>query len=116
VMDTRLKLSFGTAVKFVDAKHWGHTGAMAAATVAAFLLTPPSSLFVKNISSQSMWSSLQKQLLPPAGKPWFGVDIAGLSAKAMHRSDSPAPATSPITTGTITGTIPVQAAPAKTAP
>jgi membrane-bound metal-dependent hydrolase YbcI (DUF457 family) len=100
VMDTRLKLSFGTAVKFVDAKHWGHTGAMAAATVLAFLVTPPSSLFVKNISSQAMWASLQKQLLPPAGKPWFGVDVAALSGKYMHRSDVAAPTpTSPISTG-----------------
>jgi membrane-bound metal-dependent hydrolase YbcI (DUF457 family) len=113
VMDTRLKLSFGTAVKLVDRKHWGHTGAMAAATVAAFLATPPSSLFVKNISSQSMWASLQKQLLPPAGKPWFGVDMAGMSAKAMpktlQRSDVAAPATSPIATGSVSQ----PAAPAK---
>jgi membrane-bound metal-dependent hydrolase YbcI (DUF457 family) len=101
VMDTRLKLSFGTAVKLLDRKHLGHTGAMAVATVAAFLVTPPSSIFVKNISSQSMWASLQKQLLPPAGKPWFGVDIAGLSSKAMHRSDVAAPATSPISTGSV---------------
>jgi hypothetical protein len=100
VMDTRLKLSFGTAVKFVDTKHWGHTSAMAAATVLAFLATPPSSLFVKNISSQSMWSSLQKQMLPPTGKPWFGVDVAGLG-KAMHRTDGKSPATSPISTGSV---------------
>jgi membrane-bound metal-dependent hydrolase YbcI (DUF457 family) len=101
VMDTRLKQSFGTAIKLVDRNHWGHTGGMAAATVAAFLFTPPSSLFVKNISSQSMWSSLQKQLLPPAGKPWFGVDVAGISAKAMQRSGNTAPAASPIATGAI---------------
>ena len=115
VMDTRLKQSFGTAVKFVDAKHWGHTSGMAAATVAAFLLTPPSALFVKNISSQSMWASLQKQLLPPHGKPWFGVDLAGIGAKTLHRSDvatPPGAATSPISTGSIGA----PAEPAKPAP
>ena len=31
VMDTRIKASFGTALKFIDAKHLGHTSVMAAA-------------------------------------------------------------------------------------
>ena len=104
VMDTRLKQSFGTAIKLVDRNHWGHTGAMAVATVLAFLVTPPSSLFVKNISSQSMWSSLQKQLLPPRGQPWFGIDLAGLNAKVRYRTDvatPPAAATSGLSTGSI---------------
>src|SRR5215469_7081608 len=37
VMDTRIKASFGTALKLVDAKHWGHTAAMA---LASALLVP----------------------------------------------------------------------------
>jgi membrane-bound metal-dependent hydrolase YbcI (DUF457 family) len=44
VMDTRIKASFGTALKLVDTKHWGHSTAMAAATVLAFMLTPPTNL------------------------------------------------------------------------
>jgi membrane-bound metal-dependent hydrolase YbcI (DUF457 family) len=115
VMDTRLKQSFGTAVKFIDAKHWGHTSAMAAATVAVFLLTPPSAVFVKNISSQSMWASLQKQLLPPSGKPWFGVDVAAISGKALRRTDVATPPGA-VTSTISTGSIGSPAAPAKQAP
>ncbi len=115
VMDTRLKQSFGTAIKLVDRNHWGHTGAMAVATVLAFLATPSSSLFVKNISSQSMWASLQKQLLPPRGQPWFGIDLAGLNAKVLHRTDVATPPTTPAS-GISTGSIPRAAEPAKPTP
>src|ERR1700752_3273971 len=37
VMDTRLKASFGTALKPVDFKHPGHSAAMGVATVLLFL-------------------------------------------------------------------------------
>jgi len=107
VMDTRIKASFGTAIKFVDRKHWGHTSAMAAATVLAFLMTPSSSLFMQNLSSQSMWSSLQKQLLPARGQPWFGIDVGDLAARVglqTRRAMLAAPTTTaPIATGSIGG-------------
>ena len=115
VMDTRLKQSFGTAIKLVDRNHWGHTGAMAVATVLALLVTPPSSLFVKNISSQSMWASLQKQLLPPRGQPWFGIDLANLNAKLRYRTDVATPPAMP-TSGISTGSIPPPPEPTKPAP
>lgn len=104
VMDTRLKASFGTAIKLVDRKHWGHTAAMAAATALAFLVTPPAHLFLANASSQSMWASLSRQLFPRNGAPWFGIDFA---ARAGHgkRADEGAPpnndAVSPISTGSV---------------
>ena len=106
VMDTRIKSSFGTAIKLVDRKHWGHTSAMAACTVLAFLMTPPAGLFVKNISSQSMWASLERQLWPKRGAPWFGIDLKDVAAKAGRlgqRADgvTPGSAVSGITTGTI---------------
>ena len=106
VMDTRIKSSFGTAIKLVDRKHWGHTSAMAACTVLAFLMTPPAGLFVKNISSQSMWASLERQLWPKRGAPWFGIDLKDVAAKAGRlgqRADgvTSGAAVSGITTGTI---------------
>ncbi len=100
VMDTRIKASFGTAIKLADWKHWGHTTAMAAATAAAFFITPPSNLFVKNISSQSMWASLQKQMLPAHGHPWFGIDIGRLATRSSLTGAGGIP-TSPIATGSV---------------
>ena len=108
VMDTRLKASFGTAIKLVDRNHWGHTSAMAVATVLAFLATPSTTVFVKNISSQSMWASLNRQLIPAHGKPWFGVDLTDVASRAgklgsrfaAPRADQPV---SGISTGSISG-------------
>ena len=104
VMDTRIKKSFGTAIKLVDRNHWGHTGAMAAVTVLAFLATPPAGLFLHNASSHALWSSLQSQLYPRAGAPWFGIDVAGLATRAGYgkRTDLAAPApVSSISTGSV---------------
>jgi membrane-bound metal-dependent hydrolase YbcI (DUF457 family) len=107
VMDTRIKASFGTAIKLVDRKHWGHTSAMAAATVLAFLVTPSSSLFMQNVSSHAMWSSLQKQLVPARGQPWFGIDVGDLAGRIgmqARRATLAAPGTTaPIATGSIGG-------------
>jgi membrane-bound metal-dependent hydrolase YbcI (DUF457 family) len=117
VMDTRIKASFGTAIKLVDRKHWGHTSAMAAATVVAFMLTPSASLFVKNISSQSMWASLERQLLPPRGQSWFGINLQEMTRRAGLRGQvAPDTATtqpvSGITTGSVTPAQPPVQAPA----
>jgi len=102
VMDTRLKRSFGTAIKLVDRKHPGHSAVMALATALAYLTTPPAGLFVHSLQSQPMWASLQRQMLPPRGAPWFGIDVAGIAARAKgHRADLPAPAISDVTTGSI---------------
>ena len=63
VMDTRIKASFGTALKLFDYKHLGHSSAMAIATVLVFLLTPPTKIFVENISARSLWTGLHQRLL-----------------------------------------------------
>ncbi len=77
VMDTRIKASFGTALKLIDAKHPGQTSAMAVATVLAFLLAPSTKTFVDSFSSRNLWTSLQQRLLPH--DRWFGVDWRGMA-------------------------------------
>ena len=107
VMDTRIKASFGTAIKLVDRKHWGHTAAMAAATALTFLATPSSKLFVNNLSSPALWSSLNAQLLPRNGAPWFGLNIGEMVARVRHRGNrveaaEPVLPASSVSTGSIT--------------
>ncbi len=113
VMDTRIKASFGTALKAIDPKHPGQTTAMAIATVLAFLITPPTKMFIDNFTSRALWTELQHRLLPQRNK-WFhgmawllespqrapGTPVpAGASSKA---TGSVAPATtSPVTTGSL---------------
>ncbi len=103
VMDTRIKASFGTALKFIDAGHPGHSAAMAVATVLAFLVTPPSKMFVENMSSRSMWSELHHRLLPQ--DKWFGVDWRGMARMPdvpfQARQQAAPMGTSPMTTGSI---------------
>ena len=69
VMDTRIKASFGTALKLFDYKHLGHSSAMAVAAVLVFLITPPTRIFVENISSPALWTELHQRLLPQ--DKWF---------------------------------------------
>jgi hypothetical protein len=85
-MDTRLKASFGTALKLIDPRHPGATAAMAVATVIAFLMSPPLKTFVDGVTSRSLWSALQQRLLPHDN--WFGVDWRQLA----RRSSPPATA------------------------
>jgi hypothetical protein len=96
-MDTRIKSSFGTAIKLIDRRHPFATGAMLAATAAALYLSPPTKMFVDGISSQSMWAGLQHRLLP--ADKWFGLVAL---RKAGPASTLP-PAASPITTGSLPG-------------
>jgi len=107
VMDTRVKASFGTALKLWDGKHLGQSALMAAATAGLLMVTPPSGTFVDGITSPALWTSLKQQLLPQ--DKWFGVvDMAKLglpSRSPVPRADtavtSAPAATSPITTGTL---------------
>ena len=79
VMDTRIKASFGTALKFIDRKHPGHSTAMALATVAAFMFTPTTKTFVDGMRSREVWAGLHQRLLPK--DRWFGVvNLRGLTA------------------------------------
>lgn len=72
VLDTRIKASFGTAMKLYDGRRLGDTAVIAAATAIAFAFTPPYTTFVDGVTSKHMWTSLQHKLLPP-DQTWFGV-------------------------------------------
>ena len=91
VMDTRIKSSFGTAMKIFDRRYPYASLAMAAATVAAVMVSPPTKMFVDGVSSKSLWSGLQQRMLP--SNTWFGVIAA-------HRTTAVAPAE--LTTGSVT--------------
>jgi hypothetical protein len=95
VMDTRVKASFGTAMKLIDGKHPRATLAMASALVLAFLATPPTTTFVEGMSSRSMWSELHARLLPRENR-WFGLYRPSLSA-----AEKPAASAADITTGSL---------------
>jgi hypothetical protein len=71
VMDTRIKSSFGTALKLFDSRHIGASLAMTAATAAAVMLSPQTNTFVEGLSQRSLWSGLQQRLLP--ADKWFGI-------------------------------------------
>jgi hypothetical protein len=71
VMDTRIKSSFGTALKLFDRRHIGASLAMTAATAAAIMLSPQTNTFVEGLVSRSLWSGLQQRLLP--ADKWFGI-------------------------------------------
>jgi membrane-bound metal-dependent hydrolase YbcI (DUF457 family) len=94
VMDTRIKSSFGTALKLFDRRHLGASLAMAAATAGAVTLTPSTKTFVDGIGSRSMWTSLQSRLLPK--DKLFGiVGTPSLLARRANIDDG-------LTTGSIT--------------
>jgi hypothetical protein len=71
VMDTRVKSSFGTALKLYDRRHLGASAAMAAAALLAIGLAPSPRPFFDGIASRDMWAGLNQRLLPDNG--WFGV-------------------------------------------
>ncbi|MGE0768298.1 MAG: metal-dependent hydrolase [Hyphomicrobiaceae bacterium] len=114
VVDTRIKASFGTALKLWDRKHIGHSLAMAVAAAGLFLVTPSSQTFVHELSSRELWGSLKRQMLPQ--EKWFGLisNMAWLHSgrrpsEGSGNSDaSPAPAgaNSATTLGVTTGALP----------
>ena len=85
VMDTRIKASFGTALKLVDTRHWGHTIAMALATALLVLVATPTKGFVDNISSRALWSGLHRRLLPEGNK-WF-AGVAWIKSRSSAQGD-----------------------------
>jgi hypothetical protein len=70
VMDARVKSSFGTALKLYDSRHLGHSGAMAVATVLAFLVAPPFIPSWKALTTPELRAGIQDRLLPK--DKWFG--------------------------------------------
>jgi len=71
VMDTRIKSSFGTALKLFDRRHVYASIGMAAATAGVILLSPPTNTFVEGLSSHKMWTGLEQRLFPQ--DKWFGI-------------------------------------------
>ncbi|MDX2202597.1 MAG: metal-dependent hydrolase, partial [Hyphomicrobiaceae bacterium] len=107
VMDTRIKSSFGTALKLADFKHPGHSIAMVAAAMLAFWLAPSTKTFADGITSKPMWSELNKRLLPH--DEWFGVDwrnVAKLPDFGSKTKSETMPAAAPLSTPISTGSIP----------
>jgi hypothetical protein len=71
VMDTRVKASFGTALKLIDRNHPGHSAAMAAALALALLAAPSPRPFLDGVGERSLWAGLQQRFLP--SDKWFGI-------------------------------------------
>ena len=95
VMDVRLKASFGTALKFIDIHNWKHSAAMAAGVAGLTMIAPPTAQFVDGISSRTMWTNLEQQLLPRDS--WFGlVDRKRAVAAAPAVPDNTPAATPPV--------------------
>ena len=93
VMDTRIKASFGTALKLIDRRYLGASVAMACATGIAIMAAPPTKTFTEGIGSRGLWTGLHQRLLP--SDKWFGLIP---SPRFAQRHDvSP----DPVTTGSI---------------
>ena len=103
VMDTRIKASFGTAMKFYDYKHLGHSSAMAVAAVLVFMLTPPTKVFLENITARTLWTSLNQRLVPPDNK-WFSSTAWLGETPPQQKSEQIVPAgANAISTGSLPG-------------
>ena len=101
VMDTRIKASFGTAIKLYDYKHVGHSTAMIVAAVVVFMFTPPAKVFLENVSSRHLWTNLNKRLLPQ--DRWFGGMAWLVDGVPAKKAEPVMPASaSQISTGSIT--------------
>jgi membrane-bound metal-dependent hydrolase YbcI (DUF457 family) len=100
VMDTRIKASFGTALKLLDYRRPGHSGVMAVATVLMFLATPPARTFLDSITSRTLWVGLNQRLLPEGNK-WFSGMAWMLEARPNSKSDTAPPGTSGMSTGSL---------------
>lgn len=69
LLDRRLKLSFGSALKLIDGKRPADSTVVVAAALIAFALTPTWSHFAENVSSKQVWLNVNQRLLPENG--WF---------------------------------------------
>jgi hypothetical protein len=92
ILDTRIKASFGTALKLFDRHSPTDSLVVAAAAVALFVLTPSPKAFIDGISSHELWAGLHHKLLPQ--DKWFGM--IGPTTVTVDRSSA-----SGITTGSI---------------
>jgi hypothetical protein len=92
VMDTRIKSSFGTALKIFDKRYPYASVAMTVATVAAIMVSPPTKMFVDGVRSKGLWGELHQKFLPQDA--WFGLVDAHRTAAVLQDD---------ITTGSIGG-------------
>ena len=105
VMDTRIKASFGTALKLgrlqAPRPFHGH-GRCHRAGVSGH---PAHQMFLESITSRGLWSGLQHRLLPQ--DKWFGVDwrstawLPDLPFRAKAKTEAVPAAANPIATGSI---------------
>lgn len=70
--DNRIKRSFGTALKLFEHRNLKVSGAMAAATVAVFVMVPSVNAFVDDLRSRDLGTLIVHRLLPEGH--WFGID------------------------------------------
>lgn len=105
VLDTRIKASFGTALKLIDRRYPWASLAMTAATAAAIMVSPPTKMFVDGVRTDGLWSGLHQRLLPK--EKWFGVIAAHRSAASSDPS---------LTTGSIAPAAPAAPAGVPAAP
>ncbi|MGH1351504.1 MAG: metal-dependent hydrolase [Methyloligellaceae bacterium] len=70
--NTRIKKSFGTALKIFEYRSLGASLAMAFATIAIYYLTPSYESLATIFTSEKEWTQIWHKLLP-AGSP-FGID------------------------------------------
>jgi hypothetical protein len=104
VMNTRIKQSFGTALKLFDRRYPAASVAMVAATVAAVAITPSTRTFFEGITQRSLWAGLNQKMLPR--DKWFGVIPAPYLARVQARQQDG----TDITTGSLPATAPAGAA------
>lgn len=92
VMDRRLKLSFGSALKLADFKHPGQSAVVAGLTALFLFLSPPPQQFVDGLTAPGLWDGLRDRLLPESA--WFEGIFQKVTPEIARE-------TSPITTGSV---------------
>ncbi len=110
VFNTRIKASFGSAMKLFDGKQLGDSAVIAVATLIAFVFTPSAKTFVDGIAAKDTWTNLQQKLLP-RDQTWFGlihVTEQTITGAVRIRADGSAVFALPSnTTDMTTGSLPV---------
>lgn len=120
VMDTRIKASFGTALKVFDRRYPAASVAMTLATAAAIYIAPPTKMFVDGVRTEGLWSGLHQRMLPK--DKWFGVIATHRNSASQNKAGEqgavttgsitpatpPAPAAQPVTTPAAAATAPQQ--------
>jgi hypothetical protein len=99
VMDTRLKASFGTALKLFDYRNPSHSAAMGLAAVLVFLAAPSPRPFLETVASPALWVGLNYRLLPR--DKWFQGLAWMIDRPAGPKTGSGTLTADPIATGSV---------------